>query len=419
MTMACLAPMMPGVPACAQMMADVASAVPPASALTLRAAEARLLVANRDLKRATREIERAQAATATAAARPNATLSVNTTDISPSRGIGPGSLADKRMDTVLRVEQTIERGDKRELRMAQADSQLDAARADADDVRRQQLRALRLAYFELKRSEDRLALLHQSKQLLDDMLARAQVRVSAGDLAASDLERIRVDQLRAEADVRTAESDMRRAQSELARLLAMEAQTAQLHAADPWPVPEAPRLPVLPQDRPDLRAARLRLQAAQQGRSLAESLRTRDVTVGFQVERFPPDAGLMYGIGVSIPLFNGYDYSGEIAAAYTELGAAEDDGVRIEAEAGAELQQRLADVEAASTQARRFIDVVLPSARRSADAAEFAFQHGASGVLDVLDARRTLRAIESESLAAQADYARARAELAAAQNRDF
>ncbi|WP_157278142.1 TolC family protein [Methyloversatilis thermotolerans] len=394
---------------------------PDASALTLRAAEQRLFDASRDLRRARRDVERAQAATLGAAARPNATLSLDTTDINPSRGIGAGSLADKRVDTVLRLEQTFERGDKRSLRMAQADLLLDAARADQDEARRQMLKTLRIAYFDLKLAEDRRALLQQTLALLDDTVSRARTRVTAGDLAPSDLERVRLDQLRTESDLRVADSDLRRAQAALARLLALDGQDALLHAADPWPQPDA--LPAAADaaagERPDLRAARARLLAAQQGRSLAESLRTRDITIGVQYEHFPPDGRAMYGVGVSIPLFNGYDYRGEIEAAYTELGAAEDEQQRVEAEAGAELRLRRNEAEAQAARVRRYADTVLPSARRSAEATEFAFQHGAVGVLDVLDARRTLRSIESEALSARADYARARAELAAALNQPF
>lgn len=393
----------------------------PEGALTLQAAETRLREASRDLQRARRDVERAQAATGSAAARPNATLSIDTTDINPRRGIGAGPAWDKQVDTTVRLEQTFERGGKRELRMARADALLDAARADQADAQRQQLRTLRIAYFDLKLAEDKLALLQQTLGLLDDTVARAEVRVKAGDLAPSDLERIRLDRLRAESDLRVAETAQRRAQAELARLLALEGMAGRLHASDPWPRPNVVPADAgeLPADRPDLRAAQSRLQAAQQGRSLAESLRTRDITVGVQYEHFPPDGRAMYGFGVSIPLFNGYDYSGEVDSAYAELGAAEDDRLRIAAEAGAELKLRRAELEVQAARAARYLDTVLPTARRSAEATEFAFRHGAVGVLDVLDARRTLRAIESEALDAQADLARARAELAAALNSDF
>jgi cobalt-zinc-cadmium efflux system outer membrane protein len=61
----------------------------------------------------------------------------------------------------------------------------------------------------------------------------------------------------------------------------------------------------------------------------------------------------------------------------------------------------------------------LPAARRAAAAAEFAYTKGAAGVIELLDARRQLRAVELEAVGAYAEYAKARAGLAAALNRDL
>jgi cobalt-zinc-cadmium efflux system outer membrane protein len=55
---------------------------------------------------------------------------------------------------------------------------------------------------------------------------------------------------------------------------------------------------------------------------------------------------------------------------------------------------------------RRFQEEILITAKKSADAAEFAFKNGATGVMDVLDARRSYRATRLEALNAQADYAK-------------
>ncbi|HTQ77262.1 MAG TPA: TolC family protein, partial [Burkholderiales bacterium] len=65
------------------------------------------------------------------------------------------------------------------------------------------------------------------------------------------------------------------------------------------------------------------------------------------------------------------------------------------------------DLAAAADRLGRYETSLLGAAQRSADAAEFAFERGASSVLDVLDARRTLGAVRLEALAARADYARA------------
>src|SRR6266851_4189539 len=86
-----------------------------ARALTLAEAEALLVANNRELQAARRAIASAQAQQLIAGARPNATFSINSSSFSSNPGVGPGSLDQKRVDTVFRVDQPFERGDKREL----------------------------------------------------------------------------------------------------------------------------------------------------------------------------------------------------------------------------------------------------------------------------------------------------------------
>ena len=59
-------------------------------------------------------------------------------------------------------------------------------------------------------------------------------------------------------------------------------------------------------------------------------------------------------------------------------------------------------------------DELLLAAEKSANAAEFAYKNGAVGVMDVLDARRTLRATRLDALAAQVEFSKALAAWQAA-----
>ena len=79
----------------------------------------------------------------------------------------------------------------------------------------------------------------------------------------------------------------------------------------------------------------------------------------------------------------------------------------MKAQAYAEITQARADLEATRTRAERYRDNILDQARKAADGAEFAYQNGALGVTDLLDARRTFKATSLESEVAQANYAKA------------
>src|SRR5260370_36239833 len=91
-------------------------------ALTLAQAEQLLRSRNRELQAARRAVEAAQANTLSAGARPNPTLSLGVGAINPSAGVGTGPWRDKTVDSSIRIDQVIERGDRRELRVANARS---------------------------------------------------------------------------------------------------------------------------------------------------------------------------------------------------------------------------------------------------------------------------------------------------------
>jgi len=130
-------------------------AAPPACAgLTLSQAEALWRQHSRELKLAAVAVDAAAADRVTAGQRPNPDLALNTLAISPWSGYRSGGWERKKMDTVLRVEQLIERGGKRELRQRGADERLAAVRFDAEEIGRQQLLDLRGAYFDLRLSQE-------------------------------------------------------------------------------------------------------------------------------------------------------------------------------------------------------------------------------------------------------------------------
>jgi len=388
--------------------------------LSLAAADALLLQKNRELQAARRAIEAAQAATLTAGARPNPNLSLGVASINPQVGVGPGGLRDKIIDSSIRIDQLVERGNKQELRVSTA-KQLEAASGeDLADTLRQRRLALRGSYYDLQLAQDRVAISADTGELYRRSLEAAELRLKAGDIASSDVARIRVDALRAQNDARAAEADRRRAQFALAYLIGAEPRAELISATDVWPAPQALAavdIDALIEGRPDVRAARTRVEAAGAARDLAKSLRTRDLTLGAQFDHYPVNplyaatsgagTGNTWGVFVSVPLFTRYYFEGEIAQAEAAYNAATDNLERARAVAQGEIARARSDVAAAAERLARYQDSLLAEAKKSANAAEFAYKNGAIGVMDLLDARRTLRAIQLDAASAQADYAKA------------
>ena len=244
------------------------------------------------------------------------------------------------------------------------------------------------------------------------------IRLKAGDVAAVDVSRMNVDALRARNDARSAQAEVEKSQSTLAYLIGADREAARLRAADAWPALEKLVLQTadaLIEGRPDVQAALARVAAAGKSRDLARALRTRDITAGVQVERFPGnDPRNSAGLSVSVPLFTRYYYDGEIRRAESDFDAAQDNLQRLRALAAAEIRKAASDVSSSAERVQRLRDLLLAAAEKAAQGAEFAYSRGAIGVMDVLDARRQLTATRLESVAVQADYAKALAAWRAA-----
>jgi len=401
--------------------------------LSLQQAEQLFAGGNRELLAAKRAVEGAEADTLIAGQRPNPVLSLGLSSVNVNRGQGnmnqngSNGLWDKTYNSALQVSQLYERGNKRELRTAVAESAVKASGFDLKETYRQQALTMATAYYDLKLAQDTLLIQQANVGSYDKTLQAAQLRLKAGDVASADVARIRVDALRASNDLRQAEANLQKAQAMLAYLLGKDQDAARLYVTDPWPsLLSDPSSDTenswLPQ-RSDVQAADARMEQAQRARKLAESLKTRDLTWSLAYQHFPgqepgsaPDT---LGGSVSIPLFTNYQYEGEAARAEVGYTSAMEAKEQVRAAAVAEMRRAKADLQAAVDKNRRFDQSILSEAQKASDAAEFAYQHGAMSVMDLLDARRILRVLQLESASVKADYAKSLSAWLAATRQAF
>lgn len=385
-----------------------------AAALTLSEAERDLAARNRDIGLAAIEARGAEADVQTAARRPPLQLGLDIGKISTRNGIGPGGFADKRIDSTLGLSYTLERGGKRRWRTEQARGLSAAARFTLANTQRLQALALHTAYYTLKRSEEQRALAQANQETAEQALAAADRRLTAGDLAPVERARLAVDALKLVDEARAAEQEHRQAQQELAVLIGREREATTLSADDAWPeldedVPAGS--PEALGRRPDQRAAAAQVDAAEAGRRLAQSLRRRDVDVGFGVEREPTDqAGVTWGVSVSVPLVGPGYHRGEVARAEADYDSAVLSRDKARAEAEAELALARSALASARDRLRHFESDIVPAARQALDGVEFAWTHGAADLTDLLDARRAWREAASDLIDARSGYALALAQ---------
>lgn len=376
-----------------------------ATRLSLADAEKLLLETNPAILQAKAAVAGARAGIDMAGARPNPTLTASVTSINPSRN--SGAAWDRPMDSILRVDQLLERGDKRDLRLRAADRNLSATGADLDNTIRLARMDLANAWLDLRAAQEIRLIAADNARLAARAAEAAAIRGKAGDLAGVDVARFAADAARVANDALSADLDQSRARIALALLLGNRIAPERLQASDAWPDADQPPASPAAGERPDLLAARQRVEQANALRDLARAQRSRDVSVGVQYEHYPPDARNTYGVSVTIPLFFGNDYRGDIARSEADYSAAEQQLIATQAYVSSEQTRLRAEYAARQSRHQRIRDVVLPAAERAGRGAEVAIQQGGMSLTDYLDTQRNLRAARIEAIQARADVARA------------
>ena len=379
--------------------------------LSLAEAEKLLLEANPSILQARTAVAGARAGIDMAGARPNPQLTLGATSTDPGRK-GRGSIWKQATDNVLRMDQLFERGDKRELRLRVADRNLSATGADLDNTIRLARVDLANAWLDLRAAQEIRLIASENARLAARAAEAASLRGKAGDLAGVDVARFAADAARVANDALSADLDQSRARLALAPLLGNRISPDRLQASETWPDGDMPPTTPGAGERPDLLAARQRIEQANAMRELARAQRSRDVSIGVQYEHTPANSNnsysqSAYGVSVSIPLFFGNDYRGDIAKSEADYTAAEQQLLATRAYVSSEQARLRAEYAASQSRHQRIRDVVLPAAERAGRGADVAIQQGGMSLTDYLDTQRNLRAARIEAIQARADVARA------------
>ena len=361
---------------------------------------------------ATRSRAAAQADIVAADHAPLPQFSAKLSQIDLQNGIGPGNLVTgKRIDKGVGLDWTWERGDKRALRTEAARRNAAAAAADLVEVRTQQLLAAQAAFFDLFAAQGRVEQLMAIEQSTQQTAQTAGLRLRAGDIALQDAERAAIEAERVRADTESARLEVRRAQLVLAQLTGRDRDADALRAQDPGPPGAAPdaALPLTPlvEQRGDVRAATERVRAAESALGGAAALRHSDITWGGSLDHYPGTSTRQLELRLSMPLAFGYRYEGETGRAAAQLEQARDALEKVRRSAATELQRLRAEASSAAQRDGRYQHEIVPRSRQVAERAELAYSKGALSLTELLDARRTLRAVLLESLAARNDLAKA------------
>lgn len=374
---------------------------------------------NLDLIAAHYQIDRAQADEWIAAAIPNPTLSVGFNELNGQWNFDP-HLGRPGVGYNVQVSQLLETADKRGLRMESSRLGREAVEADVKDAVRVLSNAVRHAYYQLLLAQKTLDIAEDNMRRYEDIVRANRLRLAAGDIAESDLMRVEVESLKAQADVDSARADVRKNRAELARWLAWPDQSLNFTAVDDWPKAavayldrdEAKLVETAYAARPDFKAAQLRTQQAEKDLTLARRLNIPDVTVSAGYVKDPGNVVLDSGtLSVSVPLPVFYQHQGEIGAAVSDLNAARLQVEQTRQAIRGDVVTAYAALRSANAIATRFETQVTHRLEKVRKAAEFAYAKGAASLLELLDAERSYKTMMLDYYAALTDRTLAYADL--------
>jgi outer membrane protein, heavy metal efflux system len=375
---------------------------------------------NVELQQARQSIEAAEADLLRAGLRPNPTLTVSDSSWKYNR-----SPLSRAVDLGARIEQTIERGGKHELRISQSLAQLESVRLEVLKNERQIMTRVASTIVDIDSASLRLKAAKEISTTLDRAESIARKRFAAGDLSEVAADRVSTDAIRARNDIAIAQGELIDAQQALQLLLGESSL-----AINDFSKIDSTSLPPLQADlqftgkdidsrNPDLLASKKREEVAQVALDLAKAQRARDVSIGLQMDKQPYVGGAYFGVSFSVPLLIFNDYSADIRRAGSERLSAALETRKLRAQIQFDQAKLLNSVNLSREREKRLSEQALPLAQRNSKTVEFSFQRGASSVLDVLDAERTLRGIQIEVINARAERLRAETAVALIQETEF
>ena len=384
--------------------------------LTLPEALALAEQQNPTLQAQAQSVESSRAGEITAGLRPNPVFQNDTT----SATVG--------------IYQEFEVGGKRRSRLESARLTTSVSETDFADARRTLVLSVRQAFVGALLAKADVALARENQSSFQKVIDLNRLRLEKGALSGADFLKIELQALQFETDLQDAALALRTEKATLRGLLGGSSLPEQFDVeGDLEATPFEKGLSELQQlalaNRPDLKSAETGIRKAAADVRLAKANGYPDPTLGTSLlhtgneiggpgwfQPFYPkgETSNAMGVGLSfpIPLFN--RNQGEIARTRSEQRRADFLVQAMRNQVLQDVETAYASFQSSRDRVRLYEQTYLSRAKDSRDTAEFAFQRGATSILDFLDAERTYRATQLAYRKELAAYMTNRAQLEAA-----
>ncbi len=324
---------------------------------------------------------------------------------------GPGSIRDPRtgvsiIERTITVQQPLEWLGKRAARQRAADAGIGGALAGLDQTKVSVMAETKAAFFQLLFAQQDAQLARENLKTVDDLVKLVSARVSTKEAPKFDLIKATVELQKAQKDLARADNALLVARTKLNTVtgkalgesfavqgefetvkVGLELRTLMNQAAD---------------RQPALRRQQKVIEQAEYTIEHERASRIPNVSVIGQYHREAGDESMTAGLSMALPIW--YRRQGEIGTAMGAHREAQAERDRMRQELEQTITQYFQDMQTAQAQMKVFEQGLLHQAKEALDIAQFSFRHGATSLLEVIDAHRVYRQTLLEYAQAQADH---------------
>lgn len=337
-------------------------------------------------------------------------------------GLDAYDLTDQGLPTsfVWGLSQTIELGGKRGARIAEARAGVTLAEAQLADFFETLRVSATNAFIDALAARQILDRKRRTLESVERLVAATEQRLRAGDVSPTAVWQVKVEAERFRADFVSAEGDVRAADAALELYLgAPEAgQPPHVVPAGDLKVParamqEDALVERAVASRSDVLVALGAERAAQAHVGVARANRWIDPSLAASITHNPSDAGAgipaqkALGLTLSFPLPISRLTHGELDAARASAQQAGTQAASVRRRVAVEVRQALARYEATRNAVDVYAGGVLANADRALEATHYSYDRGATRLLELLDAQRTVDDVYLGYASALAEHARA------------
>jgi outer membrane protein TolC len=310
------------------------------------------------------------------------------------------------------ISQTLPGRGKRALRTSVAESDVDVAKAQLDEVRLEVRVRVHKAFDDLLRAGDELRIHDEHEGIARQAIEAARIKYAVGKVSQQDILKAQVALTALAEHMIRFDHDADLARARLNTLLERDPGTpltVRGEFAALTALPSAQKLEDLALDsRPDLIAARQAAKRSHNEQALAKKAFVPDFTVSAGYMLMPSGTPMrnnyMVEGSMNLPWLNHRKHDAEIAEAAAQATEQDEELNALRNAAFGQIQESLVEAQAAQRLARMYHDDLRPQAEATLQSSVIAYENDKTNFLDLLDSQMTVINVDLAWLQAVADF---------------